>query len=157
MSPRSRTSSTGIMLAALGVAGFGLCASEAHAQASGCGDLQTHLLQRKQIGARLSAGGKKQLDAKVACKGFNDLVQNGATLIKWAEANKDWCQIPDSFIDSVKADHGKASGIRTKACGIAAKQAQMEKQAKNGAAPGASGLLGGNGLSGSRSLPAGAL
>ncbi len=157
MSPRSRTSSIRIVVATLGAVGLGLAVNEARAQASGCGDLQGHLLKRKEIGARLSGGGKKQIDAKVACKGFGDLVQNGVTLIKWAEANKDWCQIPDSFIDSVKADHSKATGIRTKACGIAAKQTAMERQAKNGGAPGASQLLGGNGLSGSQTLPAGAL
>ena len=130
-----------------------LSAGMAAAQQSGCGDLQGMLLKRKQISDSLSGGAKRQLDPKVACGGFNQLVQNGTTIMKWAEANKDWCQVPDSFLEGVKADHSKAQEIRTKACGIAAKQDEMEKQAKNGGG----GLLGGSGLSGSRALPSGAL
>lgn len=127
------------------------------AQAAGCTDIQKYLLARKSIGDRITAatsGGKKQIDAKVACSNFGQLVSNGQTFIKWINANKDWCQIPDNFVESLKADHGRAVGIRSKACGVAAKQVQMEKQAKEGAT---SGLLGGPGLSGANKLPQGAL
>lgn len=135
-----------------------MAATGAFAQASSCGDLQGLLLERKSIADSLSAGGKKkQIDAKVACAAFNRLVQNGAKFMKWMDANKDWCQVPDSFVESIKADHGKAQSIRGKACTVAAKQMQMEKQAKQGGGGGGSGLLGGGGLSGSTALPQGAL
>lgn len=130
----------------------------ANAQASGCGDLQKHLLERKSIADKLSASGKnKQIDAKVACTGFNQLVRNGEVLIKWTETNREWCSIPDSFIDGIKADNGKATQIRAKACGVASKQQQMEQQARKNGGPGQGGLLGGNGISGNTSLPQGAL
>lgn len=141
------------LLALSVVAALSGSATAALAQASGCGDLQGQLLQRKAIGDRISAGGKKQIDAKVACTGFTQLVQNGTTLIKWVEANKEWCQVPDSFIESIKADHGKAQAIRTKACTFAARQIEVEKQNRNGGG----GLLGGGGLSGSTAMPQGAL
>lgn len=131
-----------------------LATGAARAQASGCGDLQKHLLERKTIAERLSAGGKKQIDPKFACAGFNQLVKNGDVLIKWSEANKDWCQIPDSFIQGIKVDNGKAVAIRGKACSVAAKVEQMQK---NGGNQGAGTLLGGNGLSGNSALPQGAL
>ena len=154
MSLTSRMS-TGMALAALGLA---LAGTPVLAQASGCGDLQTHLGQRQSIAQKLQAGGKKQLDAKVACAGFNQLVQNGVTLLKWTETNKEWCQIPDAFIESIRADHGKAQAIRGKACSVAAKQTEMERQAKTGGGPpGSGGLLGGGGLSGTSTLPQGAL
>ena len=130
------------------------------AQAAGCGDIQPMLVQRKAIGDRISAatgGGKKQIDANRACKDFGALVSNGQTLIKWAEANKDWCQIPENFVTNVKEDHNRAIKIRGQACGAAAKQAQMEKQAREGGGGGAGGLLGGPGLSGATRLPQGAL
>lgn len=128
-------------------------AAQAQAPASGCGDLKTMLAQRQAIAGRLQANGKKQLEAKSACASFNQLVSNGNTLLKWAESNKDWCQVPDSFIESVKADHGKATEIRGKACSIAAKQAQMERQARDSGG----GLLGGGGLTGPTRVPQGAL
>jgi len=146
--PALLASGVGFVMAAV-------AAGEAQAQAaSGCGDLQGMLAQRQSIAGRLTANGKKQIDARVACTGFNQLISNGNTLLKWAQANKDWCQIPDSFIQSVKADHGKATAIRGKACSMVAKQAQAEKQAKSG---GGSGLLGGGGLTGPTRLPQGAL
>lgn len=155
MVPRSQKRA--LVGAAAALAAAGLSATGAWAQASGCGDLQGQLLQRKSIAEKLQSGTKKQIDPKAACAGFNALVQNGTTLVKWTEANKDWCQIPDSFIESIKADHVKAQTIRTRACQIAAKQLQMEKQAKSGGGPGTGGLLGGGGLTGSTALPQGAL
>ena len=126
--------------------------------AAGCTDVQAMLMQRKSIGERLSSASKggKQLDAKFACTNFTQLVSNGQTLVKWMEANKEWCQIPDSFANGIKLDHNRAIGIRSKACGVAAKQAQMEKQAREGGGA-QGGLLGGGGLSGPTRLPQGAL
>lgn len=146
----------GAAMAALIALGSGLSATGAFAQASSCGELQNHLMQRKSIADKLQGGGKKQVDPKTACSSFNQLVQNGNVIVKWTDANKDWCQIPESFVDSIKADHVKAQAIRTKACSVAAKQIQMEKQAKSGGGP-ASGLLGGGGLSGANQVPQGAL
>lgn len=147
-----------LALIAAGFATLPLGSTGASAQASGCGDLQTYLVQRKSIAEKLTSGGKKKLDATVACGGFGQLVANGNTLIKWAETNKDWCQIPDSFVQGVKADHAKAVSIRGQACGMVAKQQQMakqmEKQAREG---GGGGLLGGGGLTGQARIPQGAL
>lgn len=125
-------------------------------QASGCGDIQKMLVERKSIGDRITAAtsGKKQIDPKRACTDFGALVSNGSGLIKWVDTNKEWCQIPDNFAQSIKEDHGRAVKIRGQACGAAAKQAQMEKQARDGAS---TGLLGGGGLSGATRMPQGAL
>ena len=155
MSPISRVPSMAKMLA--GVAVLTFVSGQAFAQASAsCGEIAKHLEQRKTIAASLQAGGKKKMDAKVACAGFGRLVANGATIVKWTDANKDWCQVPDSFVEGIKADHVKAQEIRAKACNVAAKIQQMEKQAKK-QGPAGGGLLGGGGLTGSSALPQGAL
>lgn len=156
MSAISRVPFLAKRLAASAVLVF--AAGEAFAQASAsCGDIAKHLEQRKNIAASLQPKGKQKMDAKVACAGFGRLVANGATIVKWTDANKDWCQVPDSFVEGIKADHVKAQEIRAKACSVAAKIQQMEKQAKSQQGPGGGGLLGGGGLTGSSSLPQGAL
>lgn len=134
-----------------------LAATSAFAQAASCSDITGMLNQRKSIAAKISTsseGKKKQIDARFACTAFGQLVANGQSILKFAEANKDWCQIPDGFVEGLKTDHGKAVTIRARACSAAAKQAQMEKQAREG---GGGGLLGGNGLAGQSRMPQGAL
>lgn len=148
-------SMTSALLSATALAmAFGI--SPAAAQSAVCQDITAILTQRKAIGDRIGAAtaGKKQIDARVACTNFGALVTNGQSLVKFVDTNKDWCQIPDSFIQGIKADHGRAVAIRARACGAAAKQGEMEKQAREG---GGSGLLGGPGLSGATRLPQGAL
>ena len=154
MSPNSRMPS--MLKTIIGLAALVLAAGEAHAQAnSSCGAIQGQLEQRKAIASSLQAGGKKKIDAKTACAGFGRLVANGAGILKWLETNKDWCQVPDSFVEGMKNDHAKAQEIRGKACNVAAKMEQMAKQAKSGG--GGGGLLGGGGLTGPTNLPQGAL
>ena len=125
--------------------------------ASNCGDIQKMLLERKAIASKLSPTKGQKMDAGFACSNFGKLVANGTTLIKWVDTNKDWCQIPDAFAAGIREDNGRAVSIRAKACGVAAKQAQMEKQAKQNGGNNNGGLLGGPGLEGASRMPQGAL
>jgi len=153
----ARSAHIGLRAGALILAGSimaPLVATEAGAQGAGCGDIQKFLMERKGIAGSLAPKKGQQLDAHFACAGFGKLVSNGTALIKWVDTNKDWCQIPDAFATGIKADHERAVTIRTKACGVAAKQTQMEKQAREG---GGGGLLGGPGLEGQMRVPQGAL
>ncbi len=147
-----------LVIVSMGVIGL-LTATvpDAGAQSTSCQNIQPMLTQRKEISGRLSAGPKGKMDARVACSGFNQLVSNGQTLIKWVDANKDWCQIPDAFVGGIKADHEKAVSIRARACKVAAQQSEMEKRAKEGGGGGGGGLLGGGGLAGQQAMPQGAL
>ena len=131
----------------------------AQAQSASCQELGTYLSERKSlVEAIQKLGGtkEKKMDPKAACAAFGKLVANGTTTLKWAEANKEWCQIPDQFIQGIKTDHEKVSKIRGQACTVAAKQAEMEKKAAAGQG-GPQGLLGGGGLEGSFKMPQGAL
>jgi len=132
---------------------LGLGASPAAAQASGCEKITGFLNERKSIVERVNKLGK-QPKASDACALLGRLANNGNETMKWIEANKDWCQIPQNFIDGLKADHGNVTKVRGQACSVAAKQAQMEKQARE------QGLLGGGGgdiLTGPMRIPQGAL
>ena len=144
----------------LGFAAAGVAlalAAPAQAQSAACMDVQKILLERKSIVDRISAAGaaKKKMDAQEACGLFTKLVANGNGAVKWLDANKEWCQVPDTFASGIKADHGRAVSIRGKACAAASQQAAMQKRAKEGGE--GSGLLGGGGLTGSYKIPQGAL
>lgn len=142
-------------------------AGPALAQSASCEQGGKLLSERKSIIAQINSHGKK-IDAKTACGIFGKLVTNGAATVKWVDANKDWCSIPDSFVEGMKGDHAKATDLRSKACSVVAKQAELEKKARQQAAKqaqsgggngggGGGGLLGGPGLTGESKIPQGAL
>jgi hypothetical protein len=145
-----------LVLAGVAAGAAWLAAAPAFAQAASCQEFGKAISERQEIVGKLQALGnkKKPMDPKTACSMFGSLVTNGTTAIKWLDTNKEWCQIPDAFVDSFKSDHARAVDFRGKACKAAAQQAAMEKKAKEG---GSSGLLGGDGLTGSFKMPQGAL
>ena len=158
---RSRTHAQSARKARLARAGFVAAALPLILPALGspalasCQDMQTHLLERKNLVGSIQAmtqGGKK-MDPKAACTVFGKLVTNGTTTLKWAETNKDWCQVPDQFVQGLKADHDRVVQMRGRACSFAAKQIEMEKKA--GGQGGS--MLGGSGLEGTYRIPQGAL
>jgi hypothetical protein len=143
----------------------GLAGTPATAQNAACQEGGKIMNQRQAIVTQLSSLGKNKIDPRAACPLFGKLVSNGAAALKWLEANKDWCSIPDGFVENIKGDHAKAGELRGKACAAAAqvklmenkaRQAQQQQQQEGGPS-GAGGTLGGPGLTGSFKLPQGAL
>ncbi|MBZ6076073.1 hypothetical protein [Microvirga puerhi] len=147
------------LAAALAAAGV-FMAAPAFAQSSGCGDAQKFLNERQSLIQQINKlggnGKKKTIDPRTACGVFTKLVSNGNVGIKWLETNKTWCQVPDEFAKGFEEDHKRAVEMKGKACEAAAKVAEMEKQAKKERQNGG-GLLGGGGLTGSYTMPKGAL
>ncbi len=119
-----------LTLAALAGGVLALAATPAAAQI--CNESGKLVQERQSIIEQLNkAGGKdKKLDPRMACGTFGKLVTNGEQSLKWLEANKDWCQIPDQVSENLKQEHTKVKEIRGQACQAAAKIAQMEKQAR---------------------------
>ena len=146
--------------AAIAAAGV-VMAAPALAQSSNCQDAQKFLNERQsliqQINKLGGEGKKKQIDPRAACTIFTKLASNGDTGVKWIAANKDWCQVPEVFATSFAEDHKRAVEMKGKACAAAAKLAEMEKKAKQAQQRGGGGLLGGGGLTGSYTMPKGAL
>ncbi len=151
------------LLAALAIAGI-FTSAPALAQSSGCQDGQKILQERQnlvqQINKLTEGGKKKQIDPRAACTIFSKLVTNGAAGQKWMTDNKDWCQIPDQVVEGFSKDHQRSQQFKGQACGAAAKMAEMEKRAKQQAQQaqqgGIAGKMGG-GLTGTLSIPKGAL
>jgi hypothetical protein len=161
---RRRTASGIIATLGLAVACLAspLGSAPAEAQVSGCQDLQKLLSERQSIVQRLATAqkAKKKMTPQEACSTFGRLVNNGEAAIKFATANQDWCQIPSSFVEGMKADNAKVVTFRGQACNAVKQQAALERRARQqaqGANPfgGADSITGGAG--GGLRVPQGAL
>lgn len=132
--------------------------SPALAQSADCQSFPKTLQERQALIKQVNGLGKKA-NPKDACTLFTKLTTNGASGLKWLELNKDWCQVPEQFAETFKADHARVTNIKGQACKAASQVAVMEKKAREQAQQGGgrSGLLGGEGLSGSYKMPQGAL
>jgi len=152
----SRTLHAAFVAAVVLMPFVGPAATPAAAQASGCEKIKTYLDERKSLVTRLNKLGKRP-DAKAACSLFTSLVNNGAETLKWVNTNKDWCQIPDQFVNGFKADNAKATNFKGKACQAAAQQAKMQQQARQQPASPFNVPPGGDILTGPMRIPKGAL
>jgi hypothetical protein len=149
------------VIATMGLAVAALLdAAPARAQASGCEKIQALLQERQSLVASLNAAqkSKRKLTPQQACSTMTKLVSNGATTVKFATDNQDWCQIPPSFIEGMKADNQKAAGIRTQACNAVKQQAEMMRRAQQQAQGGGNPFGGGDAITGGgMHIPQGAL
>lgn len=152
------------VFATLGLAAVAFAdAAPVRAQAaSGCEPMQKLLMDRKAMVDRIAASqkSKKKLTPQDACSLFGRLANNGEQTLKFANANKDWCQVPDTFIQSMTEDNKKIVAVRGQACNAVKQQAAMQKRAQQqaqGANPfgGADSITSGAG--GGLRIPQGAL
>lgn len=122
------------VLATLGLAAASLLsAAPAYAQSStGCEQMQKLLTERRSMVERIAAvqKAKRKMTPQEACSTFGRLANNGEATLKFATANKDWCQIPDTFIDGMTTDNKKIITIRGQACNAVKQQATMQKRAQ---------------------------
>ncbi|MDX3806952.1 hypothetical protein ACXIUS_13580 [Bosea thiooxidans] len=158
---RLRTASGLAATLGLAMASF-LTASPASAQVSGCEPLQKLLTARQSLVAKITSAqkAKRKMTPQEACSTFGTLVNNGNETLKFATANQDWCQIPATFIDGLKADNQKITTFRGQACNAVKQQAAMQRRAQQqaqGASPfgGADSITSGAG--GGLKVPQGAL
>ena len=75
--------------------------------------------QLEQINNLVKAG-KGKMDPVAACPKFRGLVAIESELKAWVLKNKDWCSIPDQFVDSLKVSFAKTPEYARKACAAAA-------------------------------------
>lgn len=116
---------------ALGVAlVISLDAAPAQAQTGICERLGTLLKQREGIMQRINGMGRKNVNPGTACTLFSNLATNGNQTMAFAVENKDWCQIPDAFIDNLRQGNRQAADVRGKACNAAKQQSTMAARAR---------------------------
>jgi uncharacterized protein YfaS (alpha-2-macroglobulin family) len=141
-------------LAGAGLVGAGLAQPALAQSPSGCENMQKLLQERQSIVQSLNASSKakRKLTPQQACGTLGRLVNNGNATLKFATANQDWCQIPPSFIDGMKADNEKAAAVRNQACDAVKQHAAMQRKAQQQAQQQ---QQGGNPFGGSDSLTGG--
>lgn len=93
-----------------------------------------------------SHGGK--LDPIAACPHLRNMKSIEGQMIAYLVKNKDWCNIPDDFINNFKNNSARTGTMAAKACEMAVK---MKKMQENG------GMAAGGQLAPPPKLPAGPL
>lgn len=119
---------TGILGAAALTAAFmsGLPAqAQTAAPADDCQKIQGMLQQRQAMITRFTGNSKKRMTAQAACGSLGGIVANGNNLVSLMTTNKDWCRIPDEFINNMKADVQRSVSLRGQACKAATQEAAM--------------------------------
>ena len=122
------------------------------AQAQSCNeDLAGFGKQRSDQIEALNAISKShqgKLDPVAACPHLRNMKAIEDKMSAYLLKNKDWCNIPDDFINGFKGNAEKTAGMANQACALAAKVKQMQSQG---------GGLGGGNLPPPPKLPAGPL
>jgi hypothetical protein len=83
----------------------------------------THI---EALGAISKAHGGK-LDPIAACPQLRAMKDIESQMLAYMMKNKEWCNIPDDFINNFKENTGKTGATAAKACEIAAKMKKMQE------------------------------
>lgn len=108
-------------------------------------EFEKHGAARLKIIERINGFQKRRPTAQQACGTFQELVKVEAEMLKWMEANMDWCRLPEPFVKSFKDGTQQGIKARGQVCTAAKKQAQQPRQPRGPA------------VGGGVSLPKGAL
>ncbi len=77
----------------------------------------------------LAKASKGKLDPVASCPVLKGLVSSEGALIKYLDANKNWCNVPDETVANLKAADAKSQTFAAQACKIATMAAEQRKQA----------------------------
>ena len=121
---------------------FALVGASAPAFADCQEDIGKIMKERLDLIAQLNKlntgkGGKGQLDPTAACPKLRTLAAVEGRLVSYLEKNKDWCNVPDQFLENAKTGRGKSVAFAGKACAVAAQVEKMKRQQAQGGGAGA--------------------
>lgn len=85
----------------------------------------------------LAKSAKGKLDPIASCPTLRGLVGAESALVKYLEANKNWCNVPDDAVGNLKQAAAKSQQFQTQACNLAEQVKQQQKQAATTPALGA--------------------
>ena len=124
----------GAVLSTLAIAG---CASIGAAYAADCNTDVAGLTAKRQVSIdklnELAKATKGKLDPVASCPVLRNLVKSEGDLLKYLEANKNWCNVPDEAVNNLKAADSKSQTFATQACNFAAQAKKQQQQAASGA------------------------
>jgi hypothetical protein len=98
-------------------------------------DLDKHGTTRLSLIERINGFRKTKPTAKQACATFSELVKVEADMLKWMEDNKEWCQLPDPFVEDYRKGTTQGVKFRNQIC-TAAKRQATQQVAPRGPSPG---------------------
>ncbi len=90
---------------------------------------------------------KGKLDPVASCPQLRGLVAAENNLVKYLEANKNWCNVPDAAVTNLKGASSKSQAFATQACNLASQAKKVQQQQQTA----------GGGLLEAQKLPAGPL
>ncbi len=120
-----------LMSSALCLAGFVFGAAPAIAQSSTCQQLGPMMQERERLMGRVNSLGRRNVNPQQACNLFGQLAANGTKTLAFVRENKDWCQIPDDFVNNLTSAQAQITRVRGQACNAARQQTQMQARARN--------------------------
>jgi hypothetical protein len=117
--------------------GLALLAGPGAALAGDCNADIAALTQKRQAFIDklnvLAKATKGKLDPVASCPQLRGLTVAEGNLLKYLQANKNWCNIPDEAVDNLKGASAKSQSFATQACNIATQaKKQQAQQAASG-------------------------
>lgn len=129
------------------------CHSFAYAALPECEEGQTLLQRRQEIVNTINQLQSSKVTPEQSCALFRSLKTNGDLILKWSTINKDWCSVPQQLVDRLTDDHQKVVQVEQKICAASLSRLPFLDQDTTEH----SGPIGGPGISGSVTIPKGAL
>ena len=106
------------------------------ALAGDCNSDIAGLSQKRQVYIEklnvLAKASKGKLDPVSSCPQLKGLVKTEGDLLKYLEANKNWCNVPDDTVANLKAADAKSQTFATQACSLASQAAKQKQEAASG-------------------------
>lgn len=81
-----------------------------------CSDFGKLTAEAQKRSALVSAAMKAKADRKELCTLMTSFVAAETSVVKFLEANKVWCGVPDEALKASKTNHEKSMKFRTMAC-----------------------------------------
>ena len=81
-----------------------------------CSDFGKLTAEAQERSALVSAAMKAKADRKELCTLMTNFVAAETSVVKFLEANKVWCGVPDEALKASKTNHEKSMKFRTMAC-----------------------------------------
>ena len=129
----AKHAATGAVLSTLAFSGW---ASSGVAVAADCNTDVASLTAKRQVSIdklnELAKSSKGKLDPVASCPVLRGLVKAEGDLLKYLEANKNWCNVPDEAVNNLKAADAKSQTFATQACNFAAQAKKQQQQAASG-------------------------
>ncbi len=125
---------TPVAVFVIGLSGTAASAGDCNTDIAALSQKRQGVMEKLNVLAKATKG---KLDPVASCPTLKGLVVTETALLKYLEANKNWCNVPDAAVDNLKAANAKSQQFATQACTLAVQvKKQQQQQASGGNALG---------------------